>query len=68
MEMNVKVIDSVCEIEQPLRTLLHGQQLNWRRQVVGHPFTQHALRGDERRVGKTAKLIDLSARLKGRAL
>jgi hypothetical protein len=68
MEVNVKVVDSVCEIEQPLRTLLHPQQLNWRRQIVGHRFAQHALRGDDRRAGKTAKLIDLCARLKCRVL
>jgi hypothetical protein len=66
MEVNVKVIDGVYEIavEQPLRSLLYEQQPSWRRPSVGHRFAQHALRGDERRAGKTAKLIDLCARLK----
>jgi hypothetical protein len=70
MEVKVKVLDSVYEVavDQPLRALLHEQQLHWRRQSVGHRFAQHALRGDERRAGKTAKLIDLCARLKCRAL
>jgi len=71
MEVDVKLIDDVRQIavEPPLRALLHDvevrqQQLAWRRQSVGHRFAQHALRGDERRAGKTAKLIDLCARLK----
>jgi hypothetical protein len=70
MEVNVKVIDGEYEIavEQPLRSLLHAQQLGWRRPSAGHRFAQHALRGDERRAGKTAKLIDLCARLKCGAL
>jgi hypothetical protein len=70
MEVNVKVIDSVYEIavEQPLQSLLREQQLGWRRPIVGHRFGQHAPRGDERRAGKTAKLIDLCARLKCRAM
>ena len=75
MEVNVNVIDGVREVAvgQPLRPLLHdvelrGQQLSWRRLTAGHRFTQHALRGDERRAGKTAKLIDLCARLKCGAL
>ena len=75
MEVNVKVIDGMHEIaiEQALQPLLHdvelrGQQLSWRRLTAGHRFTQHALRGDERRAGKTAKLIDLCARLKCGAL
>jgi hypothetical protein len=66
MEVNVKVIDGVYEIavEQPLRSLLHEPLPRWRRPSAGHRFEQHALRGDERRAGKTAKLIDLCARLK----
>jgi hypothetical protein len=75
MEVDVNVIDDVREIavEPPLRSLLHDvelreQQLGWRRQSTGHRFAQHALRGDERRAGKTAKLIDLCARLKCGAL
>jgi hypothetical protein len=68
MEVNVsvKVIDGAYEIavEQPLRSLIHEQQLSWRRQSAGNRFAQHALRGDGRRAGKTAKLIDLCARLK----
>ena len=73
--MNVKVIEDVRKIavERPLRSVLHDfevseQQLSWRRQATGHRFAQHALRGDERRAGKTAKLIDLCARLKCGAL
>jgi hypothetical protein len=72
MEVNVTVIDDVHEsaVERPL---LHGvergeQHLSWRPQSAGHRFAQHALRGDERRAGKTAKLIDLCARLKCGAL
>jgi hypothetical protein len=74
MEVNVKIIDGVGEIavEQALRSPLHDvlreQHLSWRRLAAGHRFTQHALRGDERRAGKTAKLIDLCARLKCGAL
>jgi hypothetical protein len=75
VDVNVKVIDDVREtgVGPPLRSLLHEvelreQQLGWRRQSTGHRFAQHALRGDERRAGKTAKLIDLCARLKCGAL
>jgi hypothetical protein len=74
MEVNVKIIDGVGEIavEQALRSPLHDvlreQHLSWRRLTAGQRFTQHALRGDERRAGKTAKLIDLCARLKCGAL
>jgi CRISPR/Cas system-associated protein Cas10 (large subunit of type III CRISPR-Cas system) len=75
MEVDVMLIDDVREIavEPPLRALLHDvelreQRLGWRRQSAGHRFVQHALRGDERRAGKTAKLIDLCARLKCGAL
>jgi hypothetical protein len=75
VNVNVKVIDGVygVAVEQPLRSLLHNvelrkQQLGWRRQSAGHRFAQHALRGEERRAGKTAKLIDLCARLKCGAL
>jgi len=66
MEVDVKGIDGAYEIavERPLRSLLYEQQPRWRRPSVGHRFAQHALRGDERRAGKTAKLIDLCARLK----
>jgi hypothetical protein len=74
MEVNVKLIDGMRKIavEQALRSphrdVLREQQLSWRRLTAGHRFTQHALRGDERRAGKTAKLIDLCARLKCGAL
>lgn len=75
MEVDVKLIDDVRQIavEPPLPALLHDvalrdQQSGWRRQSAGHRFAQHALRGDERRAGKTAKLIDLCARLKCGAL
>jgi hypothetical protein len=73
MEVNVNVIDGMCAVEPPLQSPLRDvepreQQLDWRRQSAGHRFAQHALRGDERRAGKTAKLIDLYARLRCGAL
>jgi hypothetical protein len=72
MEADVKVIDDVCEIEPLLRSPRHDvepreRQFGWR-QSTGYRFAEHALRGDERRAGKTAKLIDLSARLKCAAM
>ena len=71
----MNVIDGLHEIavEQPLQSPLHDvelreQPLSWRRQSTGHRFARHALRGDERRAGKTAKLIDLCVRLRCGAL
>lgn len=69
----MNVIDGMHAVEQPLESPLHDvepreHQLGWRRQSAGHRFAQHALRGDERRAGKTAKLIDLCARLRCGAL
>ena len=72
MEVKVKAIEDLRETapERPLRSLLAAQdpfahqQTTLRRQSISHRFSLHALRGDERRAGKTAKLIDLCARLK----
>ena len=55
--------------QQPLRSLVEDResrehQTGVRRQTISHRFSLHALRGDERRASKTAKLIDLCTRLK----
>ncbi len=71
MEVNVRAIEDPHETapERLLRSLLVVQeclapQTNVRRQSASHRFSLHALRSDDRRAGKTAKLIDLCARLK----
>jgi hypothetical protein len=70
MEANVKAIEDLqgTAPERALLSLFAAQesiahQSNIRRQSASHRFSPHALRGDERRAGKTAKLIDLCARL-----
>jgi hypothetical protein len=71
MEADMKAIEDLhgTAAQRPLRSLLEDgepreHQTGVRRQNASHHFSPHALRGDDRRVGKTAKLIDLCARLK----
>jgi hypothetical protein len=70
MEAKMKGIKDLhgTTTERPLQSLLEDHeprepQTGVRRQSVGHRFSLHALRGDERRGGKTAKLVDLCTRL-----
>ena len=69
MEAKMKGIEDLHgTAAEPLRSPLeeHGPrepQTGVRRQSAGHRFSLHALRGDERRDGKTAKLVDLCTRL-----
>jgi hypothetical protein len=70
MEVKMKAIEDLhgTVAQQPLRSPFEDHepresQTTVRRHSVGHRFSLHALHGDERRAGKTAKLIDLCARL-----